>query len=151
MDLKERPQFVPVLAQWHHAEWAHLNPGQTLESRLQKMQLFLGDALIPSMFCQEENNGVLGSAALVECDMDSHRELTPWLASVYVRADRRGEGIGSTLVQQVMTMAAQHGINELYLFTPDRAAFYQRLGWQIVAHEHYHNEAVTLMKVNLSA
>ena len=50
IDLSSEPQHIPVLAVWHHQEWAHLNPGGSLEKRIKKMQAYLGDELLPSTF-----------------------------------------------------------------------------------------------------
>ncbi len=149
-DLRQRPQHIPLLAQWHHAEWAHINPGFTLEQRIEKMQSYLGAAWVPSTFVWEDETGApLGSAAIVDSDMDTHPEYWPWLASVFVRPDCRGQGIGGRLVRHVMTSAQKQGIPRLYLFTPDRAAFYQALGWKVVGQEDYRGEHVTVMQTEL--
>jgi N-acetylglutamate synthase-like GNAT family acetyltransferase len=41
------------------------------------------------------------------------------------------------------------GISTLYLFTSDQSAFYQTLGWSVIAEEVYCETAVTLMQVCL--
>lgn len=150
-DLKDRPHHIPTLAAWHHQEWSHLNPGATLLTRIDKMRsCYLADAPVPKMFIWVEEDEVIGSAALLECDMDSRSELTPWLASVYVRQDSREMGIGAALVERVMAYARELGFAELFLFTPDKEHFYQNIGWQTLNHETYHDERVTVMKVELA-
>ena len=37
VDLRERQHYLTTLAQWHHQEWAYLNPGRTLEQRIADM------------------------------------------------------------------------------------------------------------------
>ncbi|NOU13132.1 MAG: GNAT family N-acetyltransferase, partial [Methylococcaceae bacterium] len=81
---------------------------------------------------------------------DTRPELTPWLASVFVAPKHRNNGVGSQLVKNVMQQAKEAGINELYLFTPDRETFYQKLGWSVLAKEDYRGHAVTVMSVKLS-
>ena len=149
MNLVECPEVVPTLAHWHHAEWSHYNPGQTIIKRLQQMQVFLGDSSIPSTWVAMNEGKVVGSAAIVANDMETHPELSPWLASVYVKQDERCHGIGTRLVEHAMQQARYTDIDTLYLFTPDRQNFYQRLGWQVMHTERYHGHDVVIMSVKL--
>ncbi len=149
IDLSEQPHYLSTLAAWHQQEWAHLNPGSSLENRIEKMQDYLGDGLVPSTFIFKQHEQLAGSAAIVVCDMGTHTELTPWLASVFVAPHMRRQGIGTQLVKHVMSQAKMAGISTLYLFTPDQSAFYQTLGWSVIAEEVYCETAVTLMQVCL--
>lgn len=143
--LSAEPEHIPTLAQWHHAEWAHLNPGCTLEKRIAKMQVYLDSELVPSTFIYKHEGQLAGSAAIIQSDMDTRQELAPWLASVYVAPDFRRQGVGSKLVAHVMLQAKAAGIAKLYLFTPDRAEFYKKRGWTIMVEEQYRGHHVTLM------
>jgi N-acetylglutamate synthase-like GNAT family acetyltransferase len=120
-----------------------------LESRVERMQRFLKGAAMPAMYICVEGKHLVGTAALVESDMDSHPELSPWLASVYVNPDYRKRGLGSALVKHVVSQARNHGFSPLYLFTPDQARFYQNLGWQFMAQESYRGGEATLMKIEM--
>ncbi|MGZ4959068.1 MAG: GNAT family N-acetyltransferase [Methylomonas sp.] len=149
LNLSEEPSHIPTLAQWHHNEWAHLNPGGTLEKRIEKMQGYLGNGLVPSTFIYKQEGQLAGSAAILAGDMDTRSELMPWLASVFVAPQFRHQGIGSSLVEHVMSQARIGGVDKLYLFTPDRADFYQKLGWTRIAEEIYRGHEVTVMQVRL--
>lgn len=153
LDLKEEPQHIPTLAQWHHQQWSYLNPGGSIEARIEKMQTYLGDALIPSTFIAidgiAKDGELLGSAAIIAQDMDTRLELTPWLASVFVAPEHRHKQIGRTLVQHIMQKARAANIKTLYLFTPDRAHFYREMGWSALSVEEYRGQMVTVMCVNL--
>ena len=143
-DLRAHPEYLPQLAAWHHQEWLALNPGQTLAQRIQAMQAYLGSSFVPTTYIATAD-GLLGSAAIISHDMDNKPELSPWLASVFVAPEYRNQGIGSRLVKHVMKQAAEAGLSSLYLFTPDRVSFYQRLGWQVLASESYRDHDVTVM------
>ncbi len=148
VDLKDAPRYLPTLAAWHHSEWAELNPGFSLEQRLDMMQAYLSDYPVPSTYVAVDTEP-MGSAAIIANDMDSHLEWTPWLASVFVAPAYRNRGIGRRLVSYAMDQAKQSGITELYLFTPDRQDFYRRLGWEVLATEHYRGHRVTVMHADL--
>jgi GNAT superfamily N-acetyltransferase len=149
IDLKTEPHHIPMLADWHHKEWSSLNPGKTVTQRIESMSSFLSDDLVPSTFIAKGMH-LMGSAAIIECDMDTHPEWMPWLASVYVAPEFRNRGVGRRLVEHVMEEARKAGIRELYLFTPDRVSFYERLGWRVLDHEEYRGHWVTIMSIKLS-
>jgi N-acetylglutamate synthase-like GNAT family acetyltransferase len=148
IDLKFEPHHISVLAGWHHGEWSFLNPNWSVEQREEDMRLHLTDDLVPSTFVALEEQ-LSGSAAIVEHDMDSKPDLSPWLASVFVAPEHRCKGVGSKLVIYVMEKAKQAGIPVLYLFTPDKERFYQKLGWQPISKETYRGHLVTVMQANL--
>ncbi|PUA28391.1 MAG: GNAT family N-acetyltransferase [Cellvibrio sp. 79] len=148
IDLREAPQHIPTIARWHFDEWGYLNPGKTLEYRIERMQRYIAANPIPSMLIAVEGDAVLGTAALVEADMDNHPELTPWLASVFIREDQRGLGLGKKLVQALMDFAGKQNLERLYLFTPDQSGFYAKLGWKTFAQETYRDTPVTIMQLD---
>ena len=150
IDLKLAPQYIPQLAQWHHKEWAHLSPPESSASTLiAQMSEYLTDAVIPKMFIGEEANQVTGSSSLIAEDMDSRTDLSPWLANVYVNASHRNKGLGKLLVKAVVDYAKALGLQKIYLFTADKADFYQTLGWSIISREDYKGGRVTIMEYEL--
>lgn len=146
--LKDKPQHLLPLAQWHHAEWSYLNPARTLDERIREMREDLEGKAIPTTFVAENNGELLGSACILADDMSSHPELSPWLASVYVAEQHRKKGIGSVLVKRVMQHAQESGVKRLYLYTPDQAELYAKLGWHIHSEEPYNGTPVTIMSID---
>lgn len=69
---------------------------------------------------------------------------------MFVKPELRGKGIGSLLVKGVMDYAARQGFSELFLFTPDQEAFYQKLGWQTISREKYRGVYVSVMRADLN-
>ncbi len=149
LDLKQAPAHLPTLARWHQKEWSLLNPGETLEQRMARMQPYLNDDFIPAMYIAEDAT-LLGSAAIVKNDMDIETSLSPWLASVFVTPAHRKKGIATKLVRHVMAQAKNHGIKTLYLYTPGQHLFYEKLGWQKNRIVQYHGHSVTIMQLTLN-
>ena len=149
LDLKQAPHFLPTLAQWHQAQWSYLNPGENLRHRIARMQEYLDEFFIPTMYVAIDDT-LAGSAAIVAQDMDTRPELGPWLASVYVTPEHRHKGIASALIKHVQQQANQRGIPELFLFTPDaQVGFYLQRGWQLVETTDYRSSRVTIMSCRL--
>jgi N-acetylglutamate synthase-like GNAT family acetyltransferase len=148
VNLKEEKKYLDILAEWHHKKWAYLNPNLSLYDRHKKMENHFSNEFIPSTYVAIEDE-LLGSAAIVENDMDTKQELSPWLASVFIYPNNRNKGIGSKLVEHVMKQAKSNGLKKLYLFTPNKENFYLRLGWQTIERTKYRNEKVVIMAINL--
>jgi len=147
--LRDRPDAIEPLARWHFAQWGKWNPANSVERRAEKLREHLEPGRVPQTFVAVDGEKILGSASLVAADLPSHHHLSPWLASVYVDPPARNCGVGSALVQRVAQEAKSLGLPTIYLFTPDRAAFYARLGWQVVEHAHWGGLDVTVMELKL--
>jgi predicted N-acetyltransferase YhbS len=151
IDLQQAPHLIPTLARWHHAEWSALNPGQSLEQRIARMSRYRTDEALPRMVVWLDGEQPLGTAALVQSDMDTRPQQSPWLAAVYVREDCRRRGIAEALISHVVAQAREAGHPELFLFTPSQAPYYARRGWQTLAVEDYRGQQVTVMRIALNA
>ncbi|MBS9402266.1 GNAT family N-acetyltransferase [Halomonas sp. TRM85114] len=140
---------VPILAEWAHDTWGHLHPGRSLGSAIAILRDECGAGGVPSVFAALHGDTPVGTASLVADDMSDRLDLTPWLASVFIRLGWRGRGIASRLIQHVEQEAQAHGHHRLYLYTPDQQPLYRRLGWRDIEQRDYHGEAVTIMQCDV--
>jgi len=143
--LADHPQHIPTLAAWHYGQWGHLNPGDSILARIERLRKHTGRPGIPTTLIAVENEIVLGAAGLVVNDLSSHPHLTPFLASVYVAPEHRGRGVASALVHQMMAVVQELELPTFYLITTDQQRLYGRLGWVAQGEVEYRGEAVTLM------
>ena len=152
--LADRREFVPVVAKWLHDEWGHLRSGDTIETRAARIERNCGHCEIPTSFVATEVDDVVGCASLIENDMETRPELSPWLAGVFVPATHRGRGIGTALIMQVLKEAQTLRIPRIYLYTPGAGTLYRRLGWSIVERTFYQplwkDQQVTIMERAIS-
>ena len=149
--LADHPDRLETLALWHHEEWHDLNPGDTVAQRRARMRAHLAKRQIPTTFVALDGDTLLGSACLLADDMHQHRDLTPWLASVFVAPEHRGGGVGRALVGRVVEEARALGVETLYLYTPDRERFYARMGWSALERTEYMGVKVVIMSIRLTA
>lgn len=143
--LSDRPEFLPTLARWHYQEWSALRPGDSVEARIIRLQDWCGRGRIPLTIIALSNDELLGSASLIEHDMDDRLELTPWLAGVFVAPEHRRKGIGAALVRRIMDEATSLQVSKLYLYTVDSTAFYASLGWSLAEKTRYREKEVSIM------
>jgi predicted N-acetyltransferase YhbS len=143
--LADHPEHAETIARWHRDEWGSVDPSP-LEVWTERMR-----ERAPRAFVALDRGEPIGAAYLVDRDMDTHPDLGPWLAGVYVRADRRGEGVGAAIVRHASDAAAAEGAARLFLYTgEDVIRFYERLGWRVVGEEVYNGEDVMIMALDLS-
>lgn len=93
------------IAGWTFEAWGHLSPEWTRQSWREDFAADCGNAGVPSVFVAERAGIPVGTASLVAEDMSIRPDLTPWLASVYVIDQQRGQGIASALVRRVEEQA----------------------------------------------
>ncbi|MBK6726158.1 MAG: GNAT family N-acetyltransferase [Xanthomonadales bacterium] len=131
--LSEVPERAAQLAEWHVAEWAPLIPGFNVPDMLAEFSTHDGCEKIPTTLVALDGEDLLGSVSLLENDHDDIRDYSPWLASLYVRPQSRGRGLGVELVRRCENIAQRLGITRLHLYTSGQERFYRRLGWEDVA------------------
>jgi GNAT superfamily N-acetyltransferase len=146
--LDQHPGLVPTLAAWHHAQWGDLYDHWTLEVAHAELADHALRRSLPTTLVLLEGETLLGSVSLVLedapelCDQGS-----PWLASLYVLPEARGRGMGARLVRAAVATAAEQGVTELFLFTPEHAGFYERLGWRHLVRTALKGTPVDLMQI----
>lgn len=147
--LADFPDMIQTLAEWHDLEWRHLNPDNyDLQARISEYRQANSPDHIPVMLVAHDNSKPMGSVRLIDDDMETHPELAPWLASLYVHPDFRRQGIATRLISEIEKTAKRLGFDQLYLFTEDRKDFYKKLGWRELFRETYYSENVTVMTKN---
>ena len=148
--LNDHPEFVNTIAKWHYEQWHHILPDFTLEKYIQFLSTHYRRGDIPSLFVALYRDNIIGTAALEDHDTDTHPELSPWLASLYVEKNHRRKGAGITLVKRVIKEAQLNKVKKLYLFTLDQERFLKRFGWTVLFLEEYYGERVSVMVLDIS-
>jgi predicted N-acetyltransferase YhbS len=147
--LADRPQYVARLAALHHAEWAWIDPEWTLAEAHANLRLHTAGTAIPTTRVAFVDGELAGSVSLLANDHARIRRWSPWLASLLVLPEFRCRGIGAALVREAVAIAARFGIERLYLYTDDAAAFYARLGWSMVERHPLDGMDVDVMAIDV--
>ncbi|SMF20652.1 Acetyltransferases [Alteromonadaceae bacterium Bs31] len=149
-NLRDHPQFVPVLASWHHSEWLKgyagstreqrqpdRQHGQDMQEREQALRSHFSVGPVPSTFIALLNNSengsterkVIGSVSIVHYKFSHHRMPSEWLTNLYVLEEYRQQGIGQQLLDYISEFAADNQILHLKLYTKDKEAYYRKRDW----------------------
>ncbi|MBW8367128.1 MAG: GNAT family N-acetyltransferase [Arenimonas sp.] len=146
--LAEVPGHADTLARWHHATWGHLYTDWTLDVATEELLDHATRRSIPTTLVAMRGDVLLGSVSLVLEDAPELRDQgDAWMASLYVVPEARGQGLGVRLAKELVALAAQQQVERLWLFTPEHAPFYARLGWRPQGSAKLHGVPVHLMDI----
>jgi len=95
------------------------------------------------------DGGFMGTVSLIENDLESRPQLSPWLASLYVRPEFRGKGLGSSLIKEMIIKASESGERSIFLYTETADKYYADKGWTICERLPLHGTGVTVMKYDI--
>jgi GNAT superfamily N-acetyltransferase len=147
--LRDRPDLVPVVAKWAHQEfWSY--SGKSLEETQRLFTPVPHPNWLPRTFVLLDADTPAGMASIVEHDLESRPQWTPWLAAVVVARTMRGRGHSSRLVRFIEDFARQNGVETLWLFTWSAEGIYAKLGWRPVERLEQNGREVVVMNRDLS-
>jgi len=130
--------------------WRRDFPHDTNEWYLALYADSLRSQTLPIVLVAHMGDQVVGTASLIADDeLPDATEPGPWLAAVFVEEERRGTGIGTALVREMMTRARALQIERLYLYTENAVAWYQSMGWRTVRIARLSDHDVTVMGCDL--
>jgi GNAT superfamily N-acetyltransferase len=147
--LADHVSHLPRLAEWHFAEFGYLNPANTVARYVERLTAALQKSDLPMTFVALRGDRLLGSASLVRHTI-THPHLGPWLSSVYVDPQHRGQGVASALVGRVERAASEIGSEKIYLFTPSSEKLYASLGWDRMEYSHHRELKIAIMSKALT-
>ena len=150
--LAEHPHHWQTAAEWSFAAWHHEFPSDTVQTYLDQYRLAASkpERLIEIYAAIDTGDKLLGVATLVDDDeLPDAPEPGPWLAAVFVTPDARKFGVGSALVDRVVTRARDLGHKKLFLYTEHAADWYLSKGWKIVRDTVFLGLHHTVMQLDL--
>ncbi len=101
-------------------------------------------------FIALEDEKPLGTVSIFENDLEARKDLTPWLASLYVSNDARSLGLGKKLIDKVKGECKKNGFEKLYLRTTTAGKYYQNLGWKLIdIQEDNFDKNIEVYEINL--
>lgn len=144
--LVNHQNFIPKIAELRFAEFSYLVPGNTVNDSVNRLREQCNDRILPICYVALKGEEYIGSFALRQYDLDTHNHLTPWLGGVFVPPEKRHQGIGVMLVKEGENKAREMGYSVLYLFTPSKAAWYEKRGWSQLEQASYNGFPMTVMQ-----
>ncbi|HJS28045.1 MAG TPA: GNAT family N-acetyltransferase [Anaerolineales bacterium] len=146
--LADHPDLIPLVARWHYGEWSRGDSSGPFSLWVERIESRANQDRIPITYLAFVDGVPTGTAMLIASDMDTHPELAPWLAGVFVLPEYRRRGIASALVRHAVGQAYLLGFPILYLYTNGAERVYENLGWKTWRREEYEGRMVTVMEIS---
>lgn len=129
--------WIPIIAKWIYEEWSYAFPMRTLQEIQKALFGRMNENEMPITLIAHDERGVLGTASLKASDMEILPELTPWLSSVFVHPDYRGQGVATVLVAEIEKIARQQGFARIHVFNPITQGVFEKMGWSVLQTVQY--------------
>ena len=147
--LSDHPYLIPTVAKWRWEEWGHRDADGSLATWTAALEAHCQRSQIPLTLIAFEGDQPVGLVSLVLHDMDTRKDLSPWLPGLYVRPLFRSLGIASSLIQTLGEKARDLGYEKLFLYTYSAPGLYEKLGWEAIKKEDYQGQQVVIMHTTL--
>ncbi len=124
INLKEKINYLEEYVSLCALEWG--SPKSKEEVKKKVSEILVNDKLISvlGLVCDDK---LLGFISLFKYDGDERRDLTPWYATMYVKAECRGKGYSKLLNDAIMNEAKKLGYSKIYLKS-DLVNYYEKFG-----------------------
>ena len=150
--IKEVPHLHQQAAEMSRVAWKHDFPEDTTQTYL---DMFTVSGTYTGRFVEvfaaiNQADELLGLATLVDDDeLPGATEPGPWLAAVFVVPEARKLGVGSALVDHVVSRSRELGYAELFLYTEYQDQWYQKKGWSYLRETLFNDIKHVVMQISL--
>ena len=149
--LKDHQQHIPTLAGWFKEEWPDYFQGQSLEAIAEaQFASRLNDRTLPMSLLAYENEYPVGTVALLQESITTHKHLGPWLGGLYVHPSYRHKGVGSELVRAGLGRAQGLGFDCIYAGVSKAEDHYVSQGWEVTERVIYFDKPLTILRRDLT-
>ncbi len=139
------PDRVVELAGLLNDEWFDFAPWSDRERIEKRFREAASEATFPKAFLALKDEAVVGTASVKLRALQHHPDRLHWLDEVFVVPDYRGQGIAKGLIDVAVSYAKSLMAEDLFLYTPDKQALYERLGWGEIDQDDVNGERVSIM------
>ena len=130
--IRENPEFAEQAIQYFSERWG-------IDERIYRdciINSLTTSSKLPCFYLMIEGNRVIGGFGLITNDFVSRQDLFPYLCALYIEEDRRGDDLGSILLEHGRKESKRLGFDKLYLCT-DHNDYYEKYNWRLIG-EGYH-------------
>lgn len=144
--LSDYPDYIDPLVDMLHKEWGALAAWSDPVALKTEFEGRLQTDTAPLTLVALQQDRLIGSVSITRDELPHHPDKTFWVGDVIVAADQRGKGIGTLMMRAIVAHAAEIGVSDLYLYTPDQENYYRKLGWETIGRDPANGEDNVVMR-----
>ena len=150
--LPDKPDAIPVVAQWYFNEWQRFLGHDSVSETHAMLQRYMNRDRLPLMILMISGSQTIGVAQLKFHELaDLFPDREHWLGGIYVEPTHRGQKHASAIVEHAASIAWDLGVPTLHLQTAAHdGGLYARLGWEPFASVNNGFEDVLVMERKLA-
>jgi len=149
--LANHQEWLPILAEWTYSEWGKFDSDNSLEATIEKYKDRLNKDSLPIMLVAHSDSRPVGCVSLKATEMDIRPDYTPWLGSMYVNKTDRGKGVGTQLIERVISESQKISAQTLYLWTAFAEGFYEKHNFHTIERLNYSGQDAKIMALDITA
>jgi GNAT superfamily N-acetyltransferase len=125
VSLLDAPEYRQTLIEYVENNWTPvLKPFTWVVD-----EVFWNSKELPRCYMMRKGDNIIGFYQLVELELITRKDLTPWITCVFIDEKERGRRLSSNLLEHGRTMAGKLGYSKVYL-TTDHIQFYEKFGFR---------------------
>lgn len=133
LSIRERPDYKDVAITYFQQSWKSVLP-KIYEDCITH-SIDAKDSL-PQWYLLEKDDEIIGCAGLITNDFISRGDLYPWVCSIFIDENHRGNAYGSLLIEKARIDTKKAGFNHLYLCT-SHIGYYEKYDFEYIG-QGYH-------------
>lgn len=129
-DLRDRPEFAETVADRIWNAWWRAD-GHELDFIQGLVNENFASTCLPMALVAHDGGTFFGTAHLIENDLESRPQYSPWVAALWVDEVARKMGVGTALALATAQAAFIAGHDTVYLCAkPHLSGYYEAMGWR---------------------
>lgn len=130
VNLVDGQDYLEEVSEWIWKEWSKEH-GDKLEDVIYRSKHSINKNSVPQMYIAKYKNEVVGVVSIWTNDLTARQDLSPWMATLYIKEKFRNMGIGKKLQYKCIEEAQRMNYKNLYLIT-DHKNYYEKTGWKFL-------------------
>lgn len=125
VSLKDKPELASDVILYANQNWPPVSKYFTEVVN----HVLANSGKLPQCFLLLKNEHIIGFYSLLEQDFVERKDLSPWIATVFVDEKERGQQLGKEMLLHGRTFAGNLGFDKVYL-SSNHIQFYEKYGFK---------------------